>query len=241
MSTKDDPSIDAVKVGGKEGHQFLWRKTIGALQYIYNHYLEDFHWFLKADDDTYVIIENLRYMLRAYDTNDPIYFGLFYKLYGQYNTGGAGYVMSRESIRRFIEEALPNPKLCDTKKRAEDVGLGNCLQRVGVKFGDTRDHLGQGRFWQHHPITIINSTRHFGKYQHYPIHEWPNSSSDTVISFHKMATTDLYLMDYLIYKVRVFGHLPTLPLAVRLPPDLSVVPEKTLEKYMGSNSAESGK
>lgn len=51
------------------------------------------------------------------------------------------------------------------------IPLGNCLQRVGVKFGDTRDHIGQGRFWQHHPISIIKETKLVESYQHYPVLE----------------------------------------------------------------------
>ncbi|XP_069977635.1 glycoprotein-N-acetylgalactosamine 3-beta-galactosyltransferase 1-like [Penaeus vannamei] len=150
---------------------------------------------------------------------------------------GAGYVMGRESIRRFVEQALPNAAICSPTGKAEDVKLGNCLQRVGIKFGDTRDHIGQGRFWQHHPISIIKETKLVESYQHYPVPEWPNSSSDTVISFHRMTTSDLYLMEYFIYNIRVFGHLPSLPLAVFLPPDLSVVPNKTLEKYNNNGYA----
>ncbi|XP_047476491.1 glycoprotein-N-acetylgalactosamine 3-beta-galactosyltransferase 1-like [Penaeus chinensis] len=172
MSTKDDPSIGAVNVGSKEGYAYLWQKTMFSLQYIYKHFFNKFQWFLKADDDTYVIMENLRYMLRAYDTNDPIYFGLYYKNFGRYNAGGAGYVMGRESVRRFIEQALPNTAICNPIGKAEDVKLGNCLQRVGIKFGDTRDHIGQGRFWQHHPISIIKKTKFVESYQHYPVLEY---------------------------------------------------------------------
>ena len=34
---------------------------------------------MKADDDTYVILENLRHLLSNYSRSDPIYFGCQFK------------------------------------------------------------------------------------------------------------------------------------------------------------------
>ena len=47
---------------------------------------------MKADDDTYVIVENLRYMLNSQDPKNPIYFGFKIKQVVKqgYMSGGAG-------------------------------------------------------------------------------------------------------------------------------------------------------
>lgn len=57
-----------------------------------------------------------------------------------YMSGGSGYCLSREAIRRLVEIAFINPDLCQQDDREnEDIEVGLCLQNVNVTAIDARD------------------------------------------------------------------------------------------------------
>ena len=77
-----------------------------------------------------MILENLRYFLENFDTNKPIFFGRRFKPFTKqgYFSGGAGYVLSKEALKRFVETGLKDPELCrQDAGGAEDVEMGISL------------------------------------------------------------------------------------------------------------------
>jgi hypothetical protein len=148
ISSASDESLDVITVNITEEHKYLWGKTKQGLQQIYELYGNDFDWYLKADDDTWIFMENLRQFLHAYSPSHPIYFGCKLKPYVQQGyMSGSSYVMSREAVRRFNEEALTDDYKCwNGTMGNEDVEIGKCLQNVGVLAGDSRDDAGKWRF-----------------------------------------------------------------------------------------------
>ena len=108
MSSKSDPDLPSVRLNVSEGRDNLWAKTKNAFTYVYHEHFDEYDWFVKADDDTYMIIENLRLLLKDKNSSEPIFFGRKFKPYVKqgYFSGGAGYVLSKEALRRFIEVGI---------------------------------------------------------------------------------------------------------------------------------------
>ena len=105
MSSEADDDLPSVKLKVGEGRGNLWGKTKLSFKYVYQHHFEEYDWFVKADDDTYMIIENLRYLLKDHNSSHPIYFGRKFKPYVKqgWMSGGAGYVLSKEALRILVE------------------------------------------------------------------------------------------------------------------------------------------
>ncbi|XP_059481257.1 glycoprotein-N-acetylgalactosamine 3-beta-galactosyltransferase 1-like [Neocloeon triangulifer] len=112
FSDEEDEDLPAVGIAAPKGRAGLWRKTVQAFIQVHDQFANEFDWFLKADDDTYVIVENLRRLLVLYDPNAAKYLGMQFKkrdLPKGYATGGAGYVLSRGALKKLVTAAFPAP------------------------------------------------------------------------------------------------------------------------------------
>ena len=116
-----------------ESKKHLVAKVHHSFMYAYGNLIHKYDWFLKADDDTYVVMENLRYLLSHHDSNSAGYLGYHFKTHMAqgYMSGGAGYVISRQGLRQLVEEGF-NKGACATDGEVEDVEIGKCLEVIAI-------------------------------------------------------------------------------------------------------------
>ena len=146
------------------GYNHLTLKSNLAFLFAYEHHLNDFDWFVKADDDTFLIVDHLKTFLREQNSSEPVTFGYNFKIIVPkgYHSGGASYVLSRESLRRFHAAYTSANSSCQKDGGSEDVAIANCLRTKGVYPGKSLDKKNREIF---HALSFIS---HFRE----PISDW---------------------------------------------------------------------
>ncbi|KAL6728336.1 hypothetical protein Aduo_010116 [Ancylostoma duodenale] len=147
ISTRPDKTLPAIDLGIPNKKRSSWQKTRAVLKLIHDHFIDRYDWFLAAQDDSYVILENLRYMLLQYSPDDAIVLGshtFSFSSFPSVSKGGpsfmTGFILSREAVRRIVTDGLVNSPSCygDIKKNEAEATM-ECFQESRVRFVDTRD------------------------------------------------------------------------------------------------------
>jgi Fringe-like len=121
FSTVDDEEISAVKVYHEDlamsgERQNNWQMVRSLWKYMHAHFVEDFDFFFLGRDDTFVIVENLRYYLTSpgiqerFNDHAGLYLGRRFKAEGYeelnpgefdgyYNHKGPGYVLDKHALK----------------------------------------------------------------------------------------------------------------------------------------------
>ncbi|XP_078701367.1 chondroitin sulfate synthase 1-like [Branchiostoma floridae x Branchiostoma belcheri] len=115
------------------------KKSFLMLKYMHDHYLDQYEWFMRADDDVYIKGDKLEKFLRSVNSSRPLYIGqtglgsaeelgrLSLDAGENFCMGGPGMLMSRETLRRMV----PNISWClkHLYTSHEDVEIGRCIHK----------------------------------------------------------------------------------------------------------------
>jgi glycoprotein-N-acetylgalactosamine 3-beta-galactosyltransferase len=213
VSNVADPDLPTVTINhdGADESNNLWQKLRAAFLYVHDNYLDQFDFFLKADDDSYVIPDNVKsYIIQSgmqqtdsSGEHKPFYLGRRFKLHdGKLFNAGAGYILNREAMVR-LRRALP---VCSATMitHADDAVLGLCLETEGVEPYDTRDSDGREHFHVFSPSTVFNYRTPIqpGWYEEYSFDVKPgmNGVAPKSCVFHYVSANDMRNMDSLLRK-----------------------------------------
>ena len=76
VSDEYNATFPTIKVTNATGYDEVWAKTRKSLEYLYSKFYLKYDWFFRADDDTYVVMDNLRRFLHRKDPSKLEYYGM---------------------------------------------------------------------------------------------------------------------------------------------------------------------
>nr|XP_002131640.1 chondroitin sulfate synthase 1-like [Ciona intestinalis] len=135
--TPEEYGVPVVSLEGVSDHEYPpQKKAFRMLQHICTHHINDFEWFVRADDDVYMRVELLKQFLTQIDAEKMIYMGQpghgvpevrdRLGLHGHnFCMGGPGVFFNRKTLKALC----PHISQCinDVVSGEEDVEIGRCV------------------------------------------------------------------------------------------------------------------
>ncbi|XP_023339197.1 glycoprotein-N-acetylgalactosamine 3-beta-galactosyltransferase 1 isoform X2 [Eurytemora carolleeae] len=192
----------------------MWDRVKLGLKRIWKTYGGEFDFLVKADDDTYLIIENLKHKLSSINPREKMILGHYQQDQNiSYMSGGSGYVISAAGVQSMVEQGLAGQKPCLKFSQQmeleddEDVQIGACAKVLDFKVY-TSETEGKITFFPFKLETflipeLVNS---WWRSHSLECREkfLMNCASDFPISFHYVTPVEMYRLEYLLYRVKIF-------------------------------------
>jgi glycoprotein-N-acetylgalactosamine 3-beta-galactosyltransferase len=221
-----DLSVNSIEIlhHGNENRTFLWEKIRAILCYTYENFYSKYDWFMIADDNTFVIMENLRRYLESEEIrtaanggiflpsafalwNYPLLLGRRFAFNGDksdiYPSGGPGYLLNQAALKTMVVYSLPHRLPKSRLRPNDDMMVARVLGQMGVYPYETKDAHGSERFMPFHPDSHYKYRKQTNKnwYDQYTIDakEGLDHCSKYSISFHNIKLQDTLKMHALLY------------------------------------------
>ena len=167
-STETNRSLDMVDIPheGEEDYDHIWQKVRSIWRYVYQYYYQEYDWFLLGQDDSFFILDNLRYYLTSpeiqtasmggFDDKSqgnwqtPLFLGRRFAYMGNrndvFNSAGPGYVLNKAAVKLLVTEGLPSMFQHDKSHFSDPMVSTLFREQFGVLPYDTKDDTGGERF-----------------------------------------------------------------------------------------------
>ncbi|XP_015042546.2 glycoprotein-N-acetylgalactosamine 3-beta-galactosyltransferase 1 [Drosophila pseudoobscura] len=193
-----------------------WTLVHRGLLHAFEAYKDEADWFLKVEDSSFVVLENLRYMIHSkkFVPTTPIYFG--HELENVYAHkpfvfSRSGYVISHEALRRYVDLGRdPKDDHCQHLEGfTEELELSRCLSHVGVTVVDSRDEDGNETFMpvpmSHHFLEGYDNISWLKNLTYHKVDKATVPLSKRAITFRVGYPPEMYDYYYFVYRLQLFG------------------------------------
>ncbi|EDQ88129.1 uncharacterized protein MONBRDRAFT_26713 [Monosiga brevicollis MX1] len=158
VTTQPAPGLNAaiMHIDEPDDRKFLRTKGKFAYMHMYEHYLDRADWFVRADDDTYIVMENLKEYVETMSPDHLVALGRRFFNMGDrnspFNAGGPGVVVSRAALKRLGDRTREGLEWTPPAfGQGDDLQAGQTFTAIGVEVLDTRGPDGKHRF---HPLHV---------------------------------------------------------------------------------------